>query len=117
MVGDGMRQCGILTAAGMIAIEKMPKRVGEDHENARYFAQKLAALPDVTVDMDAVQISMVFFAIDRPGFDHQNFPAAMREKGILINGIEDGKYRFVTHYWVGKKEIDQVVDTLAQLLA
>lgn len=109
MVGGGMRQCGILAAAGMIAIEKMSKRVGEDHENARYFAQKLAALPDVTVDMDAVQISMVFFTIDRPGFDHQNFPAAMREKGILINGIEDGKYRFVTHYWVGKKEIDQVV--------
>ena len=71
----------------------------------------------VTVDMDAVQISMIFFTIDRPGFDHQAFPAAMREKGILINGLEDGKYRFVTHYWVGKKEIDRVADTLAQILA
>ena len=69
------------------------------------------------MDMDAVQISMIFFTIDRPGFDHQAFPAAMREKGILINGLEDGKYRFVTHYWVGKKEIDRVADTLAQILA
>ena len=117
ILGGGMRQCGILAAAGIIAIEKMSKRVKEDHENARYFAQKLEALPSVTVDMDAVQISMIFFTIDKPGFDHQAFPAAMREKGILINGLEDGKYRFVTHYWVGKKEIDRVADTLAQILA
>ncbi|MGN0625433.1 MAG: low-specificity L-threonine aldolase [Oscillospiraceae bacterium] len=116
IVGGGMRQCGILAAAGIIAIEKMSKRVGEDHENAKYFAQKLAALPGVTVDMDAVQISMIFFTIDKPGFDHQAFPAVMREKGILVNGIEDGKYRFVTHYWIGKKEIDRTIDVLAKLL-
>ena len=116
IVGGGMRQCGILAAAGIIAIEKMSKRVGEDHENAKYFAQKLAALPGVTVDMDAVQISMIFFTIDKPGFDHQVFPAVMREKGILVNGIEDGKYRFVTHYWIGKKEIDRTIDVLAKLL-
>ncbi|MDD3193382.1 MAG: low-specificity L-threonine aldolase [Oscillospiraceae bacterium] len=117
ILGGGMRQCGILAAAGIIAIEKMAKRVTEDHENARYFAQKLAALPGITVDRDAVQISMIFFTIDKGGFDHETFPAAMKEKGILVNGIEDGKYRFVTHYWMGKKEIDQTVDALAQLLA
>ena len=113
-----MRQCGILAAAGIIAIEKdVQTSERGSRKNARYFAQKLEALPSVTVDMDAVQISMIFFTIDKPGFDHQATPAAMREKGILINGLEDGKYRFVTHYWVGKKEIDRVADTLAQILA
>ena len=81
MVGGGMRQCGILAAAGMIAIEKMSKRWGGPRK-CPILCPKAAALPDVTVDMDAVQISMVFFTIDRPGFDHQNFPAAMRKKGF-----------------------------------
>ena len=116
ILGGGMRQCGILAAAGILAIEKMAGRVREDHENALYFAQKLAALPGVQVAMETVQINMIFFAIDKEGFDAEGFPAAMKEKGILINGQEDGQFRFVTHYWVGKEQIDQVIEAMAQLL-
>ena len=59
----------------------------------------------------------VFIVYSTSGKRMCEIAANMREKGILVNGLEDGKYRFVTHYWVGKKEIDRVADTLAQILA
>lgn len=61
-----MRQCGFLAAAGLIALEVMTKRLQEDHDNAKYMAQRLQKMPGVTLDMNSVEINMVFFKLDAP---------------------------------------------------
>lgn len=66
MLGGGMRQCGFLAAAGLIALEVMTKRLQEDHDNAKYMAQHLQKMPGVTLDMNSVEINMVFFKLDAP---------------------------------------------------
>lgn len=116
LLGGGLRQAGFLAAAGIVALEDMTKRVGEDHANARYMAQCLAKLPDISLDMDTVQISMVFFKLNRPQEFIDALPAKMYEKGIKMSGIEDGMFRFVTSNDVSREDVDYIVSALSELL-
>lgn len=116
MLGGGMRQCGILAAAGMIAVEKMSTRLDTDHKNAKILAARLASIPGIELDEKTVQINMVFFAVNKPGFDHEGFVKKMKEQDILINAVDDGLYRFVTHYWVGEPELEKTVAAVGEIL-
>lgn len=116
MLGGGMRQCGILAAAAIIALKDMTKRLKDDHDNARYMAEKLSELNGVEVDLDSVQINMVFFKLDRPAGLIDNLPDKMLEKGIKINGMELGELRFVTSNDVSKDDIDYAVKVFAELI-
>ena len=116
MLGGGMRQCGILAAAGIIALKEMTKRLKEDHDNARYMAKKLSELKGVEIDLDSVQINMVFFKLDRPDELIDSLPEKMLEKGVKINGMEVGELRFVTSNDVSRKDIDYAVKTFAELI-
>lgn len=114
MLGGGMRQNGFLAAAGLIAIEEMPKRLHIDHENAKYMANELAKLPKVKVDFDRVQINMVFFNVDIDRKDIDALPQKMLEKGIKINGAEaNGEMRFAASNDIDKNDIDTAVQALA----
>jgi len=108
IMGGGMRQAGVLAAAGLIALDEMTKRLGEDHENARELARLLAGIPGVTVDLESVEINMVFFKARYSG-DEGTFAArmtaAMRERGVLINPPESGEFRFVTHLWIDRPRV------------
>jgi threonine aldolase len=111
IMGGGMRQAGILCAAGLIALRDMTGRLADDHRRARALAAGLAAIPGVLVDLSAVDINMVFFS----------FPAAtdpviaqrimdgLHERGILANPPFDGVFRFVTHYWIGDAELARLL--------
>jgi len=116
MLGGGMRQCGFLAAAGIIALKEMTKRLKEDHDNAKYMARRLSELKGVDVDLDSVQINMVFFKVDRPAEILDSLPEKMLEKGIKINGVEYGELRFVTSNDVSRADIDYAVDVLAELI-
>lgn len=116
MIGGGMRQCGYLAAAGKVALD-MRFRLGEDHENARYLAQKLLKFSDIALDLDAVQINMVFCKIDRPAEVKVQLPAAMLDRGILICGEYNGQFRFMTNNGVGKEDVDYFVEQLADILS
>lgn len=116
MLGGGMRQCGLLAAAGIIALKEMPKRLTEDHENAKYMARKLSELSGVEVDLDSVQINMVFFKLDRPDALIESLPGNMLTKGIKINGCELGEFRFVTSNEVSREDIDFAVSAFAELI-
>lgn len=115
MLGGGMRQAGFLAAAGIIAIRDMVSRLAVDHDNARYMARRLSEIPGLSVDMDAVQINMVFFRLDRPAVLLAALPEMMRMKGIKINGFENGTGRFVTHHGVNRGDVDAVAEALAEL--
>jgi threonine aldolase len=116
MLGGGMRQCGFLAAAGIIALTEMPKRLREDHDNAKYMAKRLAELKGVAVDLDSVQINMVFFKADRSAELLDRLPEKMQEKGVLINGVEYGELRFVTSNDVSRADVDYAVNTFAALI-
>ena len=109
LLGGGMRQVGILAACGLISLEKMTKRLHEDHENALYLAEQLAKMPFIALDMDAVHVNIVFFNISEPGFNHDGFARNLFENGIKINSAENGVYRFVTHNDVSRNDIDVVI--------
>ena len=116
ILGGGMRQAGILAAAGLIALKDMTRRLGEDHKNARYLAEKLAECPRVQVDPDAVEINMVFFSIDGDVAFKSRLQQDLLNEGIKINGEDQGLFRFVTHHGVNKKDIDTVVSLLRSML-
>lgn len=116
MLGGGMRQAGVIAAPALIALTKMPARLQEDHDNAKYMAEKLAAIPGVCCDPSQVEINMVFFSIDKPAQVRQGLQAAMREKGVKISPEDQGRFRFVTNNDVSRQDIDQAMPALAECL-
>ena len=114
MLGGGMRQAGVLAACGIISIEKMTKRLPEDHDNARYLAERLDEID--FIKSNEVHINMVFFRINKPSFDHKAFTNALLEKGIKSNAGEGGLYRFVTHNDISRKDIDLAIDAIREIL-
>ena len=111
MLGGGMRQTGILAAAGILSLTEMTKRLAEDHENARYLAGLLAELPGVSVDLESVQINMVFCRFDWENVaDLQDF---MEERGVIIRGSGPA-FRFVTHWDIEKEDVERFVELLKE---
>jgi threonine aldolase len=116
LMGGGMRQSGILAAAGIIALKNMTERLVEDHENAILLGNELSKIPGISVYFDDIQISMVFFDMSGTGYDTNRLVKMFYEKGIKINPSEGGLMRFVTNYWVTKKDIYFVINTLKEIL-
>jgi threonine aldolase len=109
-LGGGMRQAGILAAAGLIALEKMPLRLHEDHANARMIAEKLAQIPEVEIDLDGVQTNIVVFSL-RTGLA-ADLTASLKSKGVLMSTVGPRSVRLVTHH-----DVDQnACRTAAQIL-
>lgn len=116
MLGGGMRQAGVIAAPALIALTKMPARLKEDHENARYMAQKLSAMEGICCDPQSVEINMVFFTIDRPQSLRDNLPQTMLQKGVKICPEDQGHFRFVTNNDISREDIDQALAALQECL-
>ncbi len=116
IMGGAMRQAGIIAAPGIIAIEKMTKRLAEDHENAAYLAERLESFDTINVIDEFRDINMVFCTIDGD-FEAFELVDSLMQKDILINPPEGGIWRFVTHYWVGKEQIDALIEGIQTFFA
>ncbi|HEY7295573.1 MAG TPA: low-specificity L-threonine aldolase [Dehalococcoidia bacterium] len=114
MVGGGMRQAGVLAAAGLIALDEMIGRLAEDHANARRLAEGLAKLPGVRLDPASIETNIVIFQLD--GLSATEFVAAARRAGVLAGGSGPDSVRMVTHYGIGTAEIDQALERVAAAL-
>lgn len=114
MLGGGMRQCGIIAAGALCAITEMPDRLKEDHENARYLAEKLQAIRGIEVALESVQINMVFCKIDKPLEWQASLPAAMLAHGVKIGGADGGMFRFVTNRDVSRGDLDYFLEKLQE---
>ena len=101
-MGGGMRQAGILAAAGLIALKTMRGRLADDHRTADALAQALSKIDEIEVDFTRKDINFIFFKQKaETNCDPEAFVEFMREKNILINPCsKDGCFRFVTHYWI-----------------
>lgn len=96
-LGGGMRQAGILAAAGLVALDTMVARLAEDHANARRLASFLSSLPGVLVANPAPATNIVVFDVSGTGRPAQEISAALKRKGVLINAISPTAMRLVTH--------------------
>lgn len=115
LLGGGMRQAGILAAAGLIALDDMRKRLYVDHENARYLAERLSEIKGIRLNKADVHIDMVFFDMSGTGINPDDMVRRLFEKGIKINGEEDGLMRFVTNNDVSREDIDHVVACIKEM--
>lgn len=112
ILGGGMRQAGILAACGIVALEEMTDRLKEDHENAKYFAERLSEIKGIEVFKDRVEINMVFFKMDSYRLSSDSLVRYLDDNGVSINGEDNGIMRFVTNYYVSKEEIDTVIELM-----
>jgi threonine aldolase len=114
MVGGGMRQSGVIAAAGIVALAEMVDRLADDHANARALAVGLATIPGVKIDTSLVQTNILFFKTE--GIDGAELAKRLRERGVLSSGV-GGRIRFVTHYGIERPDIDYVLETTREVAA
>ncbi|RMH05056.1 MAG: aminotransferase class I/II-fold pyridoxal phosphate-dependent enzyme, partial [Nitrospirae bacterium] len=114
--GGGMRQAGILAAAGIYALEHNIARLKDDHEHAKTFARLLQQIPVVYVDPETVETNIVLFEVVRSDRSTQELLAAFREAGVLLNAVGDRLFRAVTHLDISLDDIEQAAHRLHQVL-
>jgi threonine aldolase len=116
ILGGGMRQAGVLAAAGLIALEESPKILHRDHANARHLAQGLAKLPGVQIDPAKVVTNIVIFNVTGTGRTPAAICDALRARGILAASYGPETVRMVTHYDVDRAGIDRALAALREML-
>ena len=114
MLGGGMRQAGILAAAGLVALETMVDRLAEDHANARLLAEGLARIPGIEIDPATVETNLVFFRVAANAYPR--FTRALDEAGVLAGASPD-RVRMVTHHGIERHHIEIVVERLVRAMA
>lgn len=112
ILGGGMRQAGILAAAGIVALAEMTDRLQEDHDNAAYMAERLTEVEGLEVYKERQQIDMVFFKLKGYPLDSAKLVEYMAENNVIINGEDNGMMRYVTHAYVSREEIDTVIELM-----
>ena len=112
-LGGGMRQAGVLAAAGLIALEKMPARLHEDHANARLLAEELSHIDDVEIDLETVETNIVIFKL-KHGQSAEGLAQRLKARGILISAIGPHAIRLVTHHDVNRAACEAAAEALAQ---
>jgi threonine aldolase len=117
-LGGGMRQVGVLAAAGLIALEEMPKRLAVDHANARYIAEQLSGLKQIELDLGTVQTNIVIFALKEEG-KSEELVLRLKQRGVLCGTVGSNSVRFVTHHDVDRAACEAaariVVDEIVKL--
>ena len=116
MLGGGMRQAGILAAAGLIALEEMPKRLAEDHANARLLAEAVAELPQVEIDLSTVQTNIVIFTV-RGYPDPTPILDRLQQRGVMAGTGADHQIRFVTHNDVDRSACEEAARIACDVIA
>lgn len=117
LMGGGLRQAGILAAAGIIALTEMTARLAEDHENARYLADRLEEISSCKVLRERLDVNMVFFTLPESIISEAALVEGLANEKIKVNGLEDGEYRFVTNHGISLEDIDRVVQVMKALIA
>jgi threonine aldolase len=116
-LGGGMRQAGVLAAAGLIALEQSPRHLGEDHRNARLMARGMASIPGMQIDPAKVQTNIVMFDVSGTGLPAAEISARLKQRGVLINPISATLMRLVTHYDVDREGCEMALAALAEVAA
>lgn len=117
LLGGGMRQAGVLAAAGLVALEQSPPLLPVDHANARRLADGLARIPGINLDPESVRTNIVIFDVEKSHRTPAEICAGLQRHGVLAAGISRYQIRMVTHYDVDREGIDRTVVAMNQVLA
>ncbi|HYY90269.1 MAG TPA: GntG family PLP-dependent aldolase [Chloroflexota bacterium] len=116
MVGGGMRQAGVLAAAGLVALRSGVDQLAEDHRRARRLAEGLAQLPGIVLDLETVQTNIVRFDVGGTGHTTTSFADALRQRGIRVSGgAAPSGVRMVTHRHIDNSSIDEALEAIRSL--
>ena len=116
MVGGGMRQAGILAAAGLVALDTMVDRLAEDHQNARRLAQGLANIDGIAVDADSIQTNIVIFDIDEKVANVPDFMKALVEAEVLVSYPGEHSVRMVTHRHISGGDVEEALSRTSKVV-
>ena len=115
-LGGGMRQAGIIAAAGIVALETMVDRLQEDHTNARLLADGIADLPGVVLDPETIKTNIIYFDMDDNAIESADFLTVLAAKGIQFFDTGPRRFRMVTHYGITAEDILYTIDAFKQTL-
>ena len=116
VVGGGMRQAGVIAAAGIVALEQIAHRLGEDHERARRLAEGLAQIPGVEVSAPQTNI-LYFWMTEKVAKTPEQVLDGLRQRGVLVLGRLGGRFRAVTHHWIRDEDVERAVRAMEEVLA
>ncbi len=112
IVGGGMRQAGIVAAAGIVALETMVDRLAEDHANCKYLAECLSDIPGIQLDPERVKTNILFFDVDSTRLTAKQLGERIAREGVLIQAVSDQRMRAVTHYGIERADIDTALTAI-----
>ena len=115
MLGGGMRQAGVLAAAGLIALEKGSKRLQVDHDHAKLLATGLAAIPGITLNPAKVQTNIVIFNLKTSGWSSSDFLQTLAKRDVLAVPVDNERVRMVTHLDVDRNDVEKAAATVQEV--
>src|SRR5947207_5149079 len=114
MLGGGMRQAGVLAAAGLVALEETPQRLHVDHENARFLAEGLAETPGIKIEPTKVITNILFLDVSGTGLTSFELSKRLASQGVLANGVTAANMRMVTHYDVDRAGCERALQVMRE---
>ena len=115
-LGGGMRQAGILAAAGLYALDHMVDRLEEDHVNAQHLAQELVNIDNIKVNLEKVTTNLVFFDLESDTISDNDFIQALLEQDVKIDGKGNHRFRMATHFGFINNDIEKVIKAIKFIL-
>jgi threonine aldolase len=116
ILGGGMRQSGIIAAAGITALEQMVDRLAEDHENARRLAEGIARIPGLSIELNRIQTNIIYFNIADEKFTAGKLVTRLADRGIKILSTGPSRLRAVTHYGISAEDINSTLAALNEVM-
>src|SRR5512138_681440 len=117
MLGGGMRQVGVLAAAGIFSLERMTKRLAEDHVRAKKLAEGLRQVKGLVVDADSPYTNMVYLNLaENVAVNAQQVTQKMKDLGVLVDPENARRFRLVTHYWIDDDAVEKTVSAFNKAL-
>ncbi len=116
ILGGGMRQAGVLAAAGIVALDEMVERLADDHANARKLAEGIAEMPGISIDPNQIHTKIVYFGVDRKDMTVEELVKGLGDNGARMLPVGPGRIRAVTHYHISSDDIDYVLGVFGKVL-
>ena len=116
LLGGGMRQAGILAAAGIIALTEMVDRLADDHANAHRLATGLAQLPGISIDPDQIRTNILFFEVTRKDLTPEQFVQRIGTEGVRMLPVGARRVRAVTHYHITAEDVDRALSVISRVM-
>jgi len=115
-LGGGMRQAGVIAAAGIVALSEMVDRLAEDHGNAKVLAEGLANISGLRIDPDRIQTNIVYFRVSKPGLDAPTLVARLNENAVRVLPTAADQMRAVLNYHVNAKDVDRALAVFSRVV-